>query len=84
VSVTILETLSPEDLERFRTVSATMDLVQARPPTLSLADEEIRRVYLDFYALFAELMQRYGIEGEEAIEAKIAPATGHIYIGSEE
>lgn len=83
MAVTILETLSPEDLEQFRTAALTIDTIEARPPTLTLAEEEIRRAYLDYHVLFGEMMERYGIEGEEAIEAKVSLALGYIYIGSE-
>jgi hypothetical protein len=82
--VTILETLSTEDLERFRTAALTLDMIEARPPTLTLTEEEIRRAYLDYHVLFGELMERYGIKDEEAIEAKISLSTGHIYVGAEE
>lgn len=84
MSVTILETLEHSDLLRFREMVVTYDLIEARPPTLTLTDEEIRQAFRDYYELFAELMADYGVEGEEAVEAKIAPATGHIYIGKEE
>jgi hypothetical protein len=84
VSVTILDTLSPEDLERWRTLCATRDLIEARVPGLTLTEEECRRVFIDYFATTQELLERYGIEGEEADEAKISAYTGHIYIGSEE
>lgn len=84
MAVTVLETLSEADLARWRTICATYDLVQQPPPKLSLSDEEVRRVYEDYYAMSGELLESYGVEGAEADEAKISPHTGHIYIGAEE
>lgn len=85
MSVTVLETLTPEDLERWRTVAATRDmLVWARPTTLTLTDEEVRRAFLDEYALAAELFEKYRIDPEEAAEAKISPYTGAIFVGAGE
>lgn len=80
----MLETLSPEDLERFRPMSATLDLIKARPATLTLTDEEICRFFLDWCMFFLELLDKYEIDGAEAVEAKICPFTGHIYTGAEE
>lgn len=85
MAVVVLETLSPEDLERWRLVSATRDmLIYARPATLTLTDEEVRRAILDEYALAAELFEKYRIEPDEAVEAKISAYTGAIFIGTGE
>lgn len=85
MSVAILEVLSPEDLERWRTVSATRDMVVlARPSTLTLTEEEVRRVFLNEYALAAELFEKYQIDPDEACGAKISAYTGAIFVGEGE
>lgn len=82
MAVTILETLNLEDLERVRTVTSNVELVQG--PLHNLSSEETRRVWLDYWACCADVLARYGIEGEDAVQAKISPITGSIYTGTEE
>lgn len=84
MAATVLETLSPEDLERWRLVCATLEMAKASPPTLTLTDEEVRRAILDEYVLVAELFEKYRIEPDEAVEAKISVYTGAIFIGTGE
>lgn len=83
MTVTVLEKISREDLERYRLMAATVDMLANPPVTLTLTDEEIRRFYLDYYTFMGTLLEQYGIEGEEADEVKVSPYTGHIYIGTE-
>lgn len=84
MSVVVLETLSNEDLERFRLSYATLATVEGRPHTLTLTEEEIRRCYLDHYVLVRSLLDKYDIWGADAVEAKICEYTGCIYTGAEE
>lgn len=88
MAVTVLETLDVEDLKRWREAACLIDVMQAEGLAIPTENEamfsQFKRAFFDFYVLTDELLKKYGIEGEEADEAKISPQTGHIYIGAEE
>jgi hypothetical protein len=84
VSVTVLITISEEDLMEWRRTCAILETVQLRHPASTLTDADITAFWTGYFERTAELLERYGIEGEEADEAKISPYTGDIYIGSED
>lgn len=79
MAATVLETLSREDLRRWRAAAATTELVQV--PGHDLSGEEVRQCWLDYWQLYGELLEEYGIWGEEAADARISLATGQIVIG---
>lgn len=81
MAVTILETLSREDLLRYRNSAATLELAESYGHGLS--GEEIRQAFLDQWDLMEELFDAYGLSNEESAEAKISLYTGHIVLGAE-
>ncbi len=82
MAVAVLETLDGEDLTRWRAACASVELVSV--PGHDLAGEEVRQVWCDYWQLYGELLEAYGVDGEEAAEAKISNATGQIVTGLED
>lgn len=78
----VLETLSLEDLERWRDMSAQIDTLRAEgfafDPSCA---PDAQRIFKEYYALTGELLEKYGVFHSEAVEASISPFTGAIYTG---
>lgn len=85
MTTTVLETLSPEDLERWRVANAAYNVMQLPGFRFHVADtEKFQQFIHSYYELAAELLEANGVGGAEAVEAKISPFTGAIFIGEGE
>ncbi len=82
MTVTILDTLDAEDLDAWRETLAREYVARSHAPDIS-ADERARAFRRE-YEHAAELFERYEIRGEEAVQARISPYTGAIFIGEGE
>ncbi len=82
MSVTILDRLAPEDLAAWRETLAREYVARSHAPDIP-ADERARAFRRE-YEHAAELFERYEIRDEDALEARISPYTGAIFIGEGE
>lgn len=68
--------LAPEDLTRWRMVSAEKELVEIAHPGMSV--DESRRAVLQYYKVLGDLMSEYKIDSSDDT-IYISPVDGGIY-----
>jgi hypothetical protein len=84
VAVTVLETLSRDDLATYREYTGMVEGIQSLGSGNHMSPQDVRDFYIRYWEWVEDTLERYGVEGEEAEEAKISVYTGQIYVGSED
>lgn len=81
----IVHRIDDEDLARWRLFQARYDaLMEAKGVSLDVDLGACAAMIEEYYEVAAEILDKYEVYGEEAIECKISAYTGAIYIGREE
>ena len=84
MAVTVLETMSRGELSTYREYAGMVEGIRNGDVHKEMSAQEIRDFFIRYWEFTADIMERYGIEDEEAIETKFCVFTGQIYVGIED
>lgn len=79
--VEILGRISTEDLVRYREVCALVEV--AKSPPVDMTTGAAKQAWIEYYALVAELHDRYEIAEEDRLDVTISPGSGLIRLEEE-
>ena len=84
MSVDILATLTPDELDKFRRVEALHHGIQVQVGSADpFTPQQARDFYIQYWQYVGGLLHKYEIEMDEREACRISPYTGQIYLGGE-